>query len=148
MLSWTCYVLSLHLVPSTEVVLEETTSQGAADTAPMRLYDLIVMLEKKGILDTSVTGHAVDRPAEVKRGEEQDRVEVVHESYSLFKPNNVAAKTAKATNVAGVVGFKALSSSNYLQLVWRCWALYLRTLTLLVLFKHAIKFLCIRFANI
>ncbi|CAK9111498.1 Uncharacterized protein SCF082_LOCUS51755 [Durusdinium trenchii] len=114
----TCYVVGakLFVTSSTKVVLEETTSQGAADTAPMRRYDLIVMLEKKGILDTSVTGHAVDRPAEVKRGEEQDRVEVVHESYSLFKPNNVAAKTAKATNVAGVVGFKALSSSNYLQL--------------------------------
>lgn len=85
----------------------------------MSLFELVHMFERKQILDIKVTGHSIDRPPTVKRGEEADRIEVKHESYSLFKPNAVTAKTAKATNVAGLAGFKSLSSSPYLKLVWR-----------------------------
>eukprot|EP00438_Fugacium_kawagutii_P020088 Skav200150 [mRNA] locus=scaffold2013:409300:426011:+ [translate_table: standard] len=103
----------------TTVVLEEQTSQGSADTNPMSVFDLIVSMEKKGILDCKLTGHTTDRPAAVRRGEERDRIEVVHQSFSLFKPNAVTAKNAKATNLAGLVGYKSLSASSHLQLVWR-----------------------------
>ena len=79
----------------------------------------MLSMERKGILDCKLTGHTVDRPAAVKRGEERDRIEISHESYSVFKPNSVSAKQAKATNIAGLLGFKALNTSNHLQLVWR-----------------------------
>ena len=104
---------------ASKVVLEEQTSQGPADSNPMTLFELVLMLERKGILDTKITGHGVDRPPSVKRGEETDRLEVVHESYSLFKPDAVTIKTAKSTNIAGLAGYKVLSASNYLVLVWR-----------------------------
>ena len=104
---------------TSKVVLEEQTSQGPADSNPMTLFELVLMLERKGILDTKITGHGVDRPPSVKRGEETDRLEVVHESYSLLKPNAVTIKTAKSTNIAGLAGYKVLSASNYLVLVWR-----------------------------
>lgn len=101
------------------MVLEEQTSNGPCDSTPMTLFQLVHMLERKGILDLTLTGHTVDRPASVKRGEERDRLEVAHQSYSLFKPNAVTAKTAKSTNVAGLAGYKMLKASNYLELVWR-----------------------------
>ena len=101
------------------MVLEETTSQGPADSQPMSVFQMMVSFEKKGVLDLKVTGHSVDRPPAVKRGEESDKVEVQHQSFSVFKPNTVTAKNCKSTNVAGLLGFKALSSSQYLQLVWR-----------------------------
>lgn len=71
------------------------------------------------MLDLKVTGHSVERPQAVQRGEERDRIEVGHESYSLFKPNNVTAKQCKATNVAGLLGVKSLQASPHLQMVWR-----------------------------
>ena len=100
-------------------MLEEQSSQGPSDTAPMSIYELVVSMEKKGILDLKLTGHGFDRPAAVKRGEERDRIEVTHEAYSLFKPNAVTARTAKATNIAGLIGYTALSNSQHIQLVWR-----------------------------
>eukprot|EP00435_Cladocopium_sp_Y103_P057161 s717_g19.t1 len=101
------------------VVLEEQSRQGPADSAPMTAYELIVSMEKKGILDCKLTGHAFDRPAAVKRGEERDRIEVTHEAFSLFKSNAVTTKRAKSTNVTGLIGYQALSNSQYVQLVWR-----------------------------
>ena len=101
------------------MVLEEQTSNGPSDSSPMTLFQLVHTLERKGILDLTLTGHTADRPASVKRGEESDRLEVVHQSYSLFKPNAVTAKAAKSTNVAGLAGYKVLKASNYLELVWR-----------------------------
>ncbi|CAK9049972.1 unnamed protein product, partial [Durusdinium trenchii] len=98
------------------VVLEEQSTQGPADSAPMSFFQLVLSMERKGILDCKLTGHTVDRPAAVKRGEERDRIEISHESYSVFKPNSVSAKQAKATNIAGLLGFKALNTSNHLQL--------------------------------
>ena len=100
-------------------MLEEQTSQGPADSKPMSFFELILSLEKKGILDAKLTGHHVDRPPSVKRGEERDRLEIAHESFSVFKPNSVTAKAAKGTNIAGLLGFKVLSMSAHLQLVWR-----------------------------
>ena len=116
---WANQTLFLAVCCTSKVVLEEQTSQGPADSNPMTLFELVLMLERKGILDTKITGHGVDRPPSVKRGEETDRLEVVHESYSLFKPNAVTIKTAKSTNIAGLAGYKVLSASNYLVLVWR-----------------------------
>ena len=55
-----------------QVVLEETTSAGACDTAPMSLYDLWVRLEKEGAVNMKFTGHSVERPASVQRGEDSD----------------------------------------------------------------------------
>ncbi|CAK9067404.1 Uncharacterized protein SCF082_LOCUS34123 [Durusdinium trenchii] len=54
------------------VVLEETTSAGACDTAPMSLYDLWVRLEKEGAVNMKFTGYSVERPASVQRGEDSD----------------------------------------------------------------------------
>lgn len=99
--------------------MEESTSQGPADSAPMSLYQMIHSFEKRGVLDLSVTGHTVDRPASVKRGEEPDRIEVQHEAFSVFRPNAVTARACKGTNVAGFLGYKPLEASNCLQLVWR-----------------------------
>ena len=76
-------------------------------------------MERKGVLDVKLTGHAFDRPAAVKRGEERDRIEVTHEAFSLFKPNMVTTRNAKSTNIAGLIGFKTLSASDHMQLVWR-----------------------------
>lgn len=103
----------------TKVVLEETTSQGQQDSEPMTLFQLIHSFERKGCLDMKVTGHTIDRPASVKRGEENDRIEIQHEAYSVFRPNNVNAKQCKATNVAGLLGCKSLHASQHVQLVWR-----------------------------
>ena len=116
---WANQTLFLAVCCTSKVVPEEQTSQGPADSNPMTLFELVLMLERKGILDTKITGHGVDRPPSVKRGEETDRLEVVHESYSLFKPDAVTIKTAKSTNIAGLAGYKVLSASNYLVLVWR-----------------------------
>lgn len=101
------------------MVVEEQTSQGAQDSNPLSLHQLIVSFERKGILDCKVTGHSVDRPPAVKRGEERDSLVIAHEAFSLFRPNAVTMKSAKATNVAGLIGMKALKASPYLQLVWR-----------------------------
>lgn len=79
----------------------------------------MVSLEKRGLLDLKVTGHKVDRPSDVKRGESSDKIEVQHESYSVFRPAAVQLKTLKQTNVAGYVGTTSLSSSRFLALVWR-----------------------------
>lgn len=98
--------------------MEEQTSSGNVDSSPTTLFDLLVSLEKRGVLDLKVTGHRVDRPSDVKRGESMDRIEVTHESYSVFKPTNVALKTMKQTNMAGVLGFKSLLASRQLVLVW------------------------------
>ncbi|CAK8992499.1 Uncharacterized protein SCF082_LOCUS3131, partial [Durusdinium trenchii] len=97
----------------------ETTSQGTQDTAPMTIYHMIHSFEKRGILDLKVTGHSIERPPAVRRGEEADRLEVQHEAHSVFKPNAVTAKQCKATNVAGLLGYKSLQASQHLQLVWR-----------------------------
>lgn len=56
-----------------KVVWEETTARGASDSAPMKMYDRVYALEKRGSLDFTITGHKMERPAEVLRGEESDR---------------------------------------------------------------------------
>lgn len=101
------------------MVLEEQTSTGAQDVGPMTVYELLVSFEKRGHLDLTLTGHKCDRPPEVRRGERSDAISVVHENHSVFKPNAVAPKSAKGTNVAGVIGLKTLSSSSYCCLLWR-----------------------------
>lgn len=111
-----CYLLCDTVI---QVVLEEQTSQGAADSQPMSLYALMVSMEKKGHLDTKLTGHLVDRPPAVKRGEDRDHIQVTHEAFSVFRPNAVNVKSAKSTNMAGLIGNKVLSASAHLQLVWR-----------------------------
>lgn len=122
---WSCQhvILGLGLVNfvciAPKVVLEEQGTQGASDGPPSSLFTLIVQLEKRGLLDLKLTGHKIDRPPDVKRGESADRIDVIHETYSVFKPGQVALKTAKQTNLAGLIGYKALSSSQYLTLVWR-----------------------------
>ena len=59
---------------------------------------MIHSFEKRGVLDLSVTGHTVDRPASVKRGEEPDRIEVQHEAFSVFRPNAVTARAFWGTS--------------------------------------------------
>lgn len=57
-----------------QVVLEETSSENkTSDSAPMTLFDLIVLLEKRGIFDATVSCHSCERPASVQRGDESDR---------------------------------------------------------------------------
>ena len=102
-----------------EVVLEEQTGQGPQDTQPMSLYDLITLLEKRNIVDFTITGHKVERPASVCRGEAKDTFQVTHDAYSVYKPNAVQLKAVKAGNLAGVIGTKSLSSSKYISMVWR-----------------------------
>lgn len=104
------------------MVVEEQSPQGLVDVGPMSMYKLIVSFEKRGHLDLKVTGHIIDRPAAVKRGEAPDAITVAHEAHSVFKPNGVTAKNVKGSNVAGVIGMKVLAASQYLQLVWRCFA--------------------------
>ena len=48
------------------------------------------------------------------------RYEIEHEAYSIFRPNPVQVKSAKFTNLAGLVGYKPLANSSWIQLVWRC----------------------------
>ena len=112
-------IVCFPLSSEAQVVLEETTSQGPVDSQPMSVFQMMVSFEKKGVLDLKVTGHLVDRPPAVKRGEESDKIEVQHQAFSVFRPNTVTAKNCKSTNVAGLLGFKPLSSSQCLQLVWR-----------------------------
>lgn len=104
---------------ASEVVLEEQTSQGLVDTGPMSLFRLVLSFEKRGHLDLKITGHAIDRPANVRRGEAPDCVTVTHQSHSVFKPNAVQARNVKGTNVAGLIGNKCLAASQYLTMVWR-----------------------------
>ncbi|CAK9073577.1 unnamed protein product, partial [Durusdinium trenchii] len=95
-----------------EVIMEEQGSSGAQDSAPMTLHEAMVMMEKRGMMDLKVSGHSVERPAAVKRGDEPDTLEVSHQSYLVFKPNPVTVKNVKGSNIAGFVGFKVLSSSR------------------------------------
>lgn len=98
-------------------------------------------MEKRGLLDLKVTGHKVDRPVEVKRGESTDRIDVQHESYSVFRPTQVQVKSLKQTNAAGHIGYKALSASQYLTLVWRS-----SSANYLMVFMYPILFtLCLYF---
>ena len=118
----------------------------------MCIKRLLVDLEKRGILDSKVSGHTVTRPASVMRGEEADRqgpifynkvfkeyfcqsfsrifvflasvgdpcrFEISHNEYAVYRPNPVQAKSAKATNLAGLIGYKALEASPHVTLVWR-----------------------------
>ncbi|CAK9061621.1 Uncharacterized protein SCF082_LOCUS32255 [Durusdinium trenchii] len=87
----------------------------------MPIKNLLIQMEKRGFMDTVVTAHKVERPAAVMRGEESDRFNIEHQSYCVYKPNNVAIAKAKAGNLAGLVGYKALESSKHLTLVWRNW---------------------------
>ena len=101
------------------MVLEEQTGQGPQDTQPMSLYDLITLLEKRNIVDFTITGHKIERPASVCRGEAKDTFQVTHDAYSVYKPNAVQLKAVKAGNLAGVIGTKSLLSSKYISMVWR-----------------------------
>lgn len=92
----------------------------------MSMNKLLLSMERRGILDCKLTEHQMDRPAAVKRGEERDRIEINHEAYSLFKPNAATSKNAKSTNLAGLIGYKRLSGSAHLQLVWRVFGLSMR----------------------
>ena len=55
------------------MILEETTSNGVADSAPISMYDLIVKMETQGHLDPKISGHTLSRPVAVQRGAEADR---------------------------------------------------------------------------
>ncbi|CAK9084942.1 Uncharacterized protein SCF082_LOCUS40266 [Durusdinium trenchii] len=102
------------------VVLEEPVQGGSPqDTSPMMLHKLLKLLEQRGVVQFTVTGHQCDRPPEVKRGEAADRFEVKHESFSVYKPNNVNLKQVKAGSLAGLIGTKALSKSRWVKMVWR-----------------------------
>ena len=56
-----------------QVVFEESSDKGSTDSPPMPLKQLMLNMERQGILDLSVTGHSVSRPPSVLRGEEADR---------------------------------------------------------------------------
>ena len=102
------------------MLLEETSAGGAAsDSFPMSLYKLLKTIEERGVVDYTVTGHKVMRPGSVQRGETPDTFTITHESHSVFRPNPVAVKNVKGSNVAGYLGTKALSSSKFLKCVWR-----------------------------
>ena len=106
------------------MVLEETGSSGVSDSSPMTLYALLTMLEKRGVLDAKLTGHKVERPPEVVRGEASDSITIAHEAFSVFRPIPVAqVKQVKASNIAGFIGLRALTSSNFITLAWRPLAL-------------------------
>ncbi|CAK9025766.1 unnamed protein product, partial [Durusdinium trenchii] len=81
-----------------KVVLEETGSRGAADSDAMTIFDLIVMLEKRGLVDLTLTGHKFERPPAVKRGESEDSMVFNHEAFSVYKPNPVQQKNVKSSN--------------------------------------------------
>ena len=49
-----------------------------------------------------------------------ERYEITHETHSVYRPNPVLAKSAKFTNLAGLIGYKALADSSWLTLVWSC----------------------------
>lgn len=99
--------------------MEEQGTNGTTDSAPMTLYDLYLMLEKRGVVDFQVTSHDVDRPADVKAGNAADCLDVKHTSYSVYKPNPVQQKNVKSSNLGGFLNYKTLENSKYLQLIWR-----------------------------
>lgn len=102
------------------MVLEESGPNGNSDSNPMTLYALLTTLEKRGVLDSKLTGHKVSRPAEVQRGEAPDTLVISHESFSVFKPNPIAkVQNVKSSNIAGYIGLRALMTSKYIQMVWR-----------------------------
>ena len=102
-------------------MLEKPDSKSEDGTV-QTLHELVLSLEKQGLVDLTISGHKVDRPAAVKKGISEDTLDVQHQSYSCYRPNAVALKNAKYQNFAGVVGVKNLSSSPQLELVWRSWA--------------------------
>lgn len=102
-----------------KVVLEETGSRGAADSDAMTIFDLIVMLEKRGLVDLTLTGHKFERPPAVKRGESEDSMVFNHEAFSVYKPNPVQQKNVKSSNVAGFLQYQTLTKSRFLTLAWR-----------------------------
>ena len=111
-------------------MLEETGAAGTTDTNPRSIFKLMTLLEKRVILDAKLTGHKLERPPEVRRGEAADTMMLTHESFSVFKPNPVAkVQQVKASNIAGWIGLRALSNSNYLTMVWRfsgfAWSFFL-----------------------
>eukprot|EP00438_Fugacium_kawagutii_P018576 Skav220207 [mRNA] locus=scaffold2858:206317:210868:- [translate_table: standard] len=101
------------------VVLEEQSAQGLVDTGPMSIFELVLSFEKRGHLDLKMTGHNIERPANVQRGEAPDSIVVSQTQHSVFKPTAVQAKSVKGTNVASFLGGKTLRSSQYLTMVWR-----------------------------
>ena len=100
-------------------MLEEQSAHGLVDNGPMTLYQMLVAMEKQGHMDLVLTGHSVQRPAAVARGEESDHFIISHSAHSVFKPNQVAANKLKGTNLAGYIGYTCLANSNFLGLVWR-----------------------------
>ncbi|CAE7889335.1 unnamed protein product [Symbiodinium microadriaticum] len=98
-----------------KVMLEKPDSKSEDGTV-QTLHELVLSLEKQGLVDLTISGHKVDRPAAVKKGISEDTLDVQHQSYSCYRPNAVALKNAKYQNFAGVVGVKNLSSSPQLEL--------------------------------
>ena len=100
-------------------MLEEQGSQGISDSKPMSIFQMLIMLEKRGMLDMRLSCHKAERPASVQRGEAADSITIEHEAYSVFKPNPVQNKHVKQSNLAGFIGLRVLQSSQYLAMVWR-----------------------------
>ena len=106
------------------MVLEESGPTGITDSRPMTVYNLLTTLERRGILDSKLQGHKVARPPEVQRGEAADSLTITHEQFSVFKPNPVVkVQQVKASNIAGYIGLRALTSSEYITMVWRSFVL-------------------------
>ena len=101
------------------MLLEEQGPKGTSDSAPMTLYQLYIMLEKRGIVNFKLTSHDCERPAEVQKGNVAYTLEVSHTSHSVYKPNPVQQKHVKASNLGGFLNYNTLEKSKYLELVWR-----------------------------
>ena len=97
----------------------EKPDNKSEDGSLQTLHELVLSMEKQGLVDLTISGHKVERPAAVKKGLSEDTLDVKHESYSCFRPNAVSLKNAKYQNFAGVIGVKNLPSSPDLVMVWR-----------------------------
>lgn len=49
----------------------------------MSLFKLLTTIEKRGAVDFKLTGHKIERPAAVRRGEAADAIDVSHETFGL-----------------------------------------------------------------
>ena len=113
------------------VLEEQVQGGGVADSSPMSLFKLLTTIEKRGAVDFKLTGHKIERPAAVRRGEAADAIDVSHETYSVYKMNNVVQKHVKAGSLASFIGQKALSGSQHITLVWRALVVFFLFVTLM-----------------
>ena len=88
--------------------------EQGSDSNVMGLREALQQIERTGLVDFKLGGHRCERPPAVQQGRDDDHFELQADPSSalLWKPNTIAVKNLKFTNVASHFVWSKLQSSN------------------------------------